>query len=80
MILRHQADFQFSGSSFQEGGTKWLTHGKVLVFGTADDFGLLDEKRKLSLPVTKLRKDLDDFMASLQELIRSGETRQRNEP
>jgi hypothetical protein len=45
----------------------------MLVFGAADDFGLLDEKRNVSLPVAELRKNLDDFMASLQEILPAAE-------
>ena len=33
------------------------------------DFGLLDEKRQIALPVDELRNNLADFMASLQEIL-----------
>jgi hypothetical protein len=43
---------------------------KVLVFsGSSSDFDLLDEKRKIALPVDELRKNLEDFMVSLQDIL-----------
>jgi hypothetical protein len=43
---------------------------KVLVFaGSSGDFDLLDEKRKVALPVDELRQNLEDFMASLQDIL-----------
>jgi hypothetical protein len=43
---------------------------KVLVFsGSSSDFELLDEKRQVALPVDELRKNLEDFMASLQDVL-----------
>jgi hypothetical protein len=43
---------------------------KVLVFsGSSSDFDLLDEKRQIALPVDELRKNLEDFTASLQEIL-----------
>jgi hypothetical protein len=43
---------------------------EVLVFaGSSSDFDLLDEKRKVALPVDELRKNLEDFMASLRDIL-----------
>jgi hypothetical protein len=43
---------------------------KVLVFsGSSSKFDLLDEKRQVALPVDELRKNLEDFMASLQDIL-----------
>lgn len=43
---------------------------KVLVFGSrGDDFELLDERRKIELPVGELRRNLADFMRSLDEIM-----------
>jgi hypothetical protein len=43
---------------------------KVLVFtDSSGDFDLLDEKRKVALPVDELHKNLEDFMASLQDIL-----------
>ena len=43
---------------------------KILVFSNAgSDFGLLDEKRQIALPVDELRNNLVEFMASLQEIL-----------
>ncbi len=43
---------------------------EVLVFsGTNSDFDLLDEKHKVVLPVSELRKNLHDFIASLHEIL-----------
>jgi hypothetical protein len=43
---------------------------KVIIFtGDAGDFELLDEKRKVELPVDELRKNLEDFMASLEDIL-----------
>src|SRR6516225_8435054 len=42
----------------------------VLVFsGSSSDFDLLDEKRRVALPVDELRKNLEDFMASLEDIL-----------
>jgi hypothetical protein len=42
----------------------------VLVFSKADgSFDLLDEKQKVILPVSELRKNLEDFMGSLQDIL-----------
>jgi hypothetical protein len=46
---------------------------KVLVFAGTGDLGLLDEKRKVALPVAELRKNLDDFVASLQDILPAAE-------
>lgn len=46
---------------------------KVLLFSnsgdSSDKFGLLDEKRQVALPVSELRKNLDEFLGSLQDLL-----------
>jgi hypothetical protein len=43
---------------------------QVLVFsGSGNDFDLLDENRQIALPVSELRDNLAEFMASLQELL-----------
>jgi len=45
---------------------------KVLIFsgsGKDKDFNLLDEKRRVALPVSELRDNLTEFMDSLQELL-----------
>jgi hypothetical protein len=43
---------------------------EVLLFtSSGSDFDLLVEKRKVSLPVDELRKNLEDFMASLGEIL-----------
>jgi hypothetical protein len=42
----------------------------VLIFSSSSSqFDLLDEKRKIELPVDELRKNLDYFMASLKEVL-----------
>src|SRR6478672_7581931 len=45
---------------------------KILVFSnvaSGSNFGLLDEKRQIALPVDELRNNLADFMAALQEIL-----------
>jgi hypothetical protein len=43
---------------------------KVLIFtGSSTEFDLLDEKRMVALPVDELRKNLEDFMASLRDIL-----------
>jgi hypothetical protein len=46
---------------------------KVLVFTGSGEAGLLDEKRRVALPVSELRKNLDDFVASLQDILPTAE-------
>jgi hypothetical protein len=42
----------------------------VIIFSKSDSgFDLLDEKRKVELPVHELRKNLEEFMTSLQEIL-----------
>ncbi len=42
----------------------------VLIFSkSGGDFGLLDDKRGIALPLDELRKNLEDFMGSLQETL-----------
>src|ERR1043166_9722367 len=47
---------------------------KVIIF-TKDksEFALLDEKRKVELPVDELRKNLEDFMASFKDILPAAE-------
>jgi hypothetical protein len=43
---------------------------KVIIFtGETGEFELLDEKRKVELPVSELRKNLEDFMAAFGEIL-----------
>jgi|GEM_PF-6252439 len=43
---------------------------EVFVFTKGgDDFDLLDEKRRVALPVEELRKNLEDFMGSLRDIL-----------
>jgi preprotein translocase subunit Sss1 len=43
---------------------------KVLLFSaSSSDFDLLDEKRKIALPVDELRNNLEDFIVSLQDIL-----------
>ena len=43
---------------------------KVLIFtGSSTEFDLLDEKRMVALPVNELRKNFEDFMASLRDIL-----------
>jgi hypothetical protein len=43
---------------------------EVFLFTKADsEFELLDEKRKVTLPVDELRKNLDDFIGSLRDIL-----------
>ena len=47
-----------------------MSDRKVIVFsGHGEDFNLLDEKRISSLPVDDLRKNLEEFMISLKEML-----------
>lgn len=47
---------------------------KVIVFtGEVTDFDLLDEKRKVELPTADLRKNLDEFMAALKDILPAAE-------
>jgi hypothetical protein len=47
-----------------------MSDRKVIVFsGHNDDFDLLDEKRMPALPVDDLRKNLEEFMISLKEIL-----------
>jgi len=42
----------------------------ILIFGgKGDTFDLLDEKQKIALPVEELRKNLESFMSSLEEIL-----------
>lgn len=50
---------------------------EVLVFGKGDsagDFSLLDERRQVALPVDELRRNLDDFMLSLRDILPAADT------
>jgi hypothetical protein len=43
---------------------------KIIIFtGETGEFELLDEKRKIELPVNELRKNLEDFMNSFGEIL-----------
>jgi hypothetical protein len=50
-----------------------LRDGKVLIFTGKGEANLLDEKRKVALPISELRKNLDDFVASLEEILPAAE-------
>jgi hypothetical protein len=43
---------------------------KIIVFAkNADQFKLLSEKSKIELPVSELRKNLEEFMKSFEEIL-----------
>jgi hypothetical protein len=46
---------------------------EILVFTAGNDFDLLDEKRKVALPIGELRRNLDEFVASLQDVLPAAE-------
>jgi hypothetical protein len=47
---------------------------EVLVFAASGgDFDLLDERRKVSVPVDELRRNLEEFMGSLGEILPAAE-------
>jgi len=61
-----------SDKTAQEEEQAMLGSRKVLVFsGSSTDFELLDEKRIVAL-VDELRKNLEDFMACLQDIPTGG--------